>query len=387
MPAFAAVLPSRPAPRQRWPAVLGLGAAVLVLHALLIPALRPERPPRAGLGQRPPPALQVRALPARTTWPRQPGQRAEALPGAPAPAVESSVAAPPQPPPPTRPTRQRQVAVRNLDTPQAHSPRTPLTGPPAAPTGDTSAAPTPAAASEALDLADADRADATPGAPPPVYATHLPPPVLLRYALRYNGREGEATLAWRRDGGRWSLQLDGRGPAGQPLVEQASEGGVDHAGLAPERLLDRRAGRRWRAAHFRRDTGSITFSGSASAYPAWPGAQDRLSWLAQMAAILAADPAAGAVADGPAELRLFVVDAVGHGALWHFVAQGEQRVDTPLGPRPAQLWRREPPRPEGLRVEAWLDAARDHWPLQLRFTAPRSGHVFELRLAAEPASP
>jgi len=51
------------------------------------------------------------------------------------------------------------------------------------------------------------------------------------------------------------------------------------------------------------------------------------------------------------------------------------------------VWRREPSRPEGLRVEVWLDPARGHWPVQLRFTAQRSGDVFALRLLDGPLAP
>ena len=226
---------------------------------------------------------------------------------------------------------------------------------------------------------------------PPVYATRIPLPVRLRYALRYNGRTGDATLDWRHDGARYQLALEGLG-ATEALVVQASQGGFDSAGLAPERFTDRRRGGRLQAANFRRDIGRIGFSGPSLDYPAWPGAQDRLSWLAQFVAIRAAAAAsasasASAGAVGPSTTSLFVVDARGTAALWHFQPDGETWLATPLGRLATQRWRREPPRPEGLRVEVWLDAARGHWPVQLRFTALRSGDVFELRLRDEPTVP
>lgn len=234
---------------------------------------------------------------------------------------------------------------------------------------------------------------------PPVYATRIPPPVRLRYALRYNGRSGDATLDWRHDGARYQLALDGLGTT-EALVVQTSQGGFDSAGVAPERFTDRRRGGRLQAAHFRRDIGRIGFSGPAVDYPAWPGAQDRLSWLPQFVAIRAAAAAAAATATGtstatatatgdagPSATSLLVVDARGAAALWHFQPDGEAWVASPLGPLATQRWRREPPRPEGLRVEAWLDATRGHWPVQLRFTALRSGDVFELLLQDEPGVP
>ncbi|MDO9285511.1 MAG: DUF3108 domain-containing protein, partial [Aquabacterium sp.] len=267
----------------------------------------------------------------------------------------------------------------------------PAAAPPAGPDNPAAAAaePEPAAA-----LARAERAAPAPAPaaaaaaaagegdpPPPIYPTRLPPPVQLRYALRYNGHAGEALLTWQHDGERYALALDGRGAAGgRPLVAQASQGVLDATGLAPERHLDRRRGGRQQAANFRRDIGRIGFSGPAVDYPAWPGAQDRLSWLAQLAAILGAGHAAP-------EVRLFVVDARGAGGLWLLQRQPDERLATPVGEGLSQLWQRDPPRPEGLKVQVWLDAQRGHWPLQLRFTAQRSGDVFELRLLAEPQAP
>ena len=225
--------------------------------------------------------------------------------------------------------------------------------------------------------------DGGPGEPPPVYATRLPEPAQLRYALTYNGQAGEAVLTWHHDGRHFSLSLDGIGSgngAVRPLVVQASRGAVDAAGLAPERFVDRRRGGRSQAANFQRERGRIGFSGPATEHPAWPGAQDRLSWLVQLAAIRAAGEA------GP-EIRLFVADARGSAGLWRLQRQPDEALAGPDGDRMVEVWRRDPPRPEGLRVEAWLDPARSHWPVQLRFTAQRSGDVFGLRLLAGPLPP
>lgn len=218
------------------------------------------------------------------------------------------------------------------------------------------------------------------GQAPPVYPTRLPPPVLLQYALHYNGRSGEAQLAWQHDGERYRLQLSGQA-AGRPLVEQSSSGGFDAAGLAPERFVDRRHGRAAQAANFDRERGRIGFSGPAVEHPAWPGAQDRLGWVAQLAAI------AGALESWPDELRVFVVDARGAGDVWAFARQGSETIETPVGEVRALHLQRAPPSADALRVDAWIDPARGFWPARLRFTAPRSGDVFELLLAAEPGTP
>ena len=224
------------------------------------------------------------------------------------------------------------------------------------------------------------------GVAPPVYPTQIPAPARLRYALHYHGRSGEAELTWHRDDQRYRLQLRGLGvatdqPPYKPLVEQSSEGAFDAAGLAPDRFTDRRRGRGSGAANFRRDTGRITFSGPANSHPAWPGAQDRLSWLAQVTAISAA-----AANSGPplGEISIFVAGARGGADLWRFVWQGAHTADTPLGLLPAQHWRREALQPDSQQVDLWLDPARGHWPVLLRYTALRTGARFELQLAAEP---
>jgi hypothetical protein len=219
------------------------------------------------------------------------------------------------------------------------------------------------------------------GEPPPLYATRVPPPVTLHYRLRLNGRDGHAVLTWQHDGTAYRLTLDAQGAYGRPLLAQASSGGFDGHGLAPERFVDRRAGGRQRAANFQRalgqGNGRIGYSGAGHEHPAWPGAQDRLSWLAQLAAILAAAEVA------PDALRLFVADASGQAGLWQL-----QRVAD--GGADAVHWRREPPRPEGLRIDLWLPAPgtgpadRAGWPLRLVFTVPRSGHLLELVLQPPP---
>lgn len=231
---------------------------------------------------------------------------------------------------------------------------------------------------------------AAPGTPPPVYATRIPEPGQWHYTAQIGQRSGRAVLSWQHDGERYRLQLQADGPAG-PLLQQVSTGGFDAAGLAPERFTDRRRARGERAANFQRESGRITFSGPRIEYPAWAGAQDRLGWIVQLAAIASA---AGVV---PPEVALFVVDGRGVGDVWTFVNQGQVLLDTPVstaGAVPATAIPttaiatthvlREPQRAWDWRVEAWLDARQGFWPLRLRMTAPRGGAVFELQ-AVSPA--
>jgi hypothetical protein len=294
----------------------------------------------------------------------------------------AAVDAPQQPP-----TAQAAQPVRRATSDATPAAAPPTASPPArsGPAGLTAteglAGPVERPGADAAAAADPDESPA--GEPPPLYRTQLPPPAQQRYSLRLNGQVGEALLTWHHDGRHYRLTLDGRGGGGAPLLSQSSSGGVDAHGLAPDRYVDSRRGGRTQAASFRRDIGRIGYSGPPQQHPAWPGAQDRLSWLAQLAAILAAT-------DGPPPeaLRLFVTDARGHAGLWQLQRQPDTTGPTPWGDAALQHWRRQPPRPEGLLVDVWL--ARDAgspagaWPVRLRMQVPRSGDVVDLQWLAAP---
>jgi hypothetical protein len=292
------------------------------------------------------------------------------------------VAAPQRPPTAPAAQQARGATADAIPTAAAAAASSPaLSGPADLPAADGLAGPVERSAADAADAADADQGPA--GEPPPLYRTQLPPPAQQRYTLRLNGQAGEALLTWHHDGRHYRLTLDGRGGGGAPLLSQSSSGGVDAHGLAPDRYVDSRRGGRTHAASFRRDIGRIGYSGPPQQHPAWPGAQDRLSWLAQLAAILAAT-------DGPPPeaLRLFVTDARGHAGLWQLQRQPDTTGPTPWGDAALQHWRRQPPRPEGLLVDVWL--ARDAgtpagaWPVRLRMQVPRSGDVVDLQWLAAP---
>ena len=370
----------------------GLVLAVLLLHAMLLDGLVPRPPPGAGRGREALPVrpVQVRTLAARPLAPAPDlGLAAPAagrLVAAPEPAPVAAapvaaVAATPAAAAAATPLPAAQAPVAGVAAPAAAAPSraVPDTASPDIRTPDIRASDL-----RAADMAPSDRAASSSTEPPPVYPTRLPAPVQLRYALQLNGQAGEAVLDWRHDGQRYVLALEARSGRVQPLLEQVSQGGFDAAGLAPERFTDRRRGRGQRAANFRRDIGRIGFSGPQIDYPAWPGAQDRLSWWAQLAAIQAA-----AVSPLPA-ITLFVVDARGAGDWWRFVPQGEAVLETAVGRVVAQHWRRDPDaadRHDSQRTEVWLDATRGHWPVLLRTTSLRNGDVVELRLASEPGLP
>lgn len=357
---FSASLPAAPvAPRRAWRLgpLLALVLLVLGWHAWLVAWMSPGAPPapRAGTA----PVVQLRSL---------------VLPALPAQAEERTVQVvnpPPSPPPAAGRPRPVEAALQAAPMPATAE----------APPAETLPARQPITAQPGLQAADS-LAEADSGEAPPLYATRLPAPVQLHYSLRINGQAGAARLVWQHDGQRYRLSLQAEAGSGAPLLAQTSVGALDGNGLAPERFVDRRRSGPQQAANFRQDIGRIGYSGPALQHPAWPGAQDRLSWLAQVAAILAAAEAP------PAALRLFVTDARGHAGLWQLQRQPDQLGGTPWGEALLQHWQREPPRPEGLRIDLWLAAdpaaPSGLWPLRLRWLVPRSGDVAELQLLAAP---
>jgi hypothetical protein len=221
---------------------------------------------------------------------------------------------------------------------------------------------------------------AAPASTPPTYATRLPPAGAFAYELRQGGLVGRSELHWQPEAeGRWTARLHSEA-FGRPLVQWDSRGGLDAAGLAPERFVEGRRGRDLRAANFQRAAGRITFSGPPVVHPLVPGAQDRLSWLVQLAGIVEAAPEAFA-APG-AGIEVFVVGARGEGEVWRFTVQGRAPLDLPAGRVEAALHLvREAERPWDTRAEVWLDPARSHWPVRVRWSVAATDDTWEIQLA------
>lgn len=237
-------------------------------------------------------------------------------------------------------------------------------------------------------------ATAVPEAPPPaeapaihplpLYPTRLAPPVEWTYRLQRGEQQGVATLAWRPDfaaaryEARLAGEIDGRG-----VLHWSSRGALDEAGIAPERFVLREPRRGALATNFERALRRITYSGPPVAHALPDGAQDRLSWLIQLAGVVAADPprhgAPGAV------VELFVAGARGDADRWRFDALGAQAVELADGTA-IETWAyaRAPLRAYDVRVEAWLAPAWGYLPVRLRVLPTGAGRPLELLLTAAP---
>ena len=134
---------------------------------------------------------------------------------------------------------------------------------------------------------------------------HVASAVYTDLNLGYHlGVPGSGDLQWRPDGDHYTLQLNGSA-AGLNVLTQVSQGGFDAAGVAPQRFTDQRLRRSPQAANFQREAGKISFSGPSLELPLAPGVQDRLSWMIQLAAVVARvreAAAARGIELGPSEL-------------------------------------------------------------------------------------
>ena len=128
--------------------------------------------------------------------------------------------------------------------------------------------------------------------------------------------------------------------------------GSEHFGVAL-----RRRGRDRQAANFQRDAGKITFSGPTHELPLWPGVQDRLSWLVQLAGVLEAEAPQRLTG---ARTTLMVVGARGGAERWDFVVVGSETI----AERPALHLRRDTDRRHETRVDLWLDPTQGYRPLR-----------------------
>jgi hypothetical protein len=210
----------------------------------------------------------------------------------------------------------------------------------------------------------------------PVYRTTLPPPLTLTYRLRKGGWTGNGDLTWQPRGKGYQARLEGR-VMGIKVMTWVSTGAIDAAGIAPARFNDERRGKSPWSANFQRPAGPIVYANKPDQHALVPGAQDRLSWMVQVAGVASADPQR--VAKGE-RVSFFVSGARGDADVWSFQSKGPETVTTPAGSVSAVKLLREPRKPNDTRVEVWLDPARHHLPIRARLTNVQENDTLELLL-------
>lgn len=211
--------------------------------------------------------------------------------------------------------------------------------------------------------------------------TRVPPSETIQYRVQRGSLSGDGLLDWRTDTQQYQLRLEASVPLLGTIFAQASQGGFDNAGLAPTRHTERRIGRSERALTFvRRSSGQgdhVAFSTRPETTPVRPGMQDRVSWMVQLPALLAALPAGAHIGQ---QLDIDVAGVQSDVQTWHFAvteapAPGEAGL--------IKLVRQN----NGLydtRAEVWADPRRHHWLVRVRLQESRGD---PLELIARPAAP
>lgn len=310
-----------------------------------------------------------------------------ALLRAPAP-VLAPAAPPPAPKPKPAPARPR-PAPKAVPPPPAAPPPEATAEADASPAdgaeqaADAAAAPIQASAAEVAPAVELTSATAPePPEPPvaevappepvkPALKASLPPSAELNFDVARTDRDGGtwsglSTISWKQAAGAYKLSMEASVSvlvARVNLVLLNSEGTVGPSGIVPRITTEKRRGKSQTATHFGGPDGKITFSASERSYPMVPGAQDKATFLMQLAAIGRADSAQFA-----SGVELFVgeeKDANPFG----FVLVGQETINTPMGP--LATWHlARPPRPGAYnsRLDIWLAPAHNWYPVQIRNT-------------------
>ncbi len=324
-------------PSVPWRPLLGLTAAVMAIHFWLLRAApEPHRvPQRAGHAS----PLVTRTISA------PPSPEVEAPPTAMLPVPKKAARAIAAVDPAPRPLRDSTEPVRLV----------------------VAAAPLPVIAAATLPV---PHATAETHAIP--LALNIPPSVRLHYEVTAQSRglmwQASSELDWRHDGSSYEAKLELHAPM-LPARTQRSTGKITPEGLAPVRFSDK--GRREEAAHFEREKGKVSFSSNRPDAPLLAGAQDRLSVMLQLGAMIAGAPGKFRP---PATIAIQTA-GTRDAESWQFTVEGEEQLQLPGGAMKALKLIRNPRKEFDQKVELWLGPSLDYAPVRLRLTHPNGDWI------------
>lgn len=230
----------------------------------------------------------------------------------------------------------------------------------------------------AIHLIAGPRVESTAGAvpaPPAATARVIADPVRLRYqvAAQIRGIDLKATaeLVWRHDGKDYEARLETVLPLVPPRVQQSS-GQLTPEGLAPTRYAEK--ARNEEAAHFERDKGLLSFSNNQPSVTLQPGAQDRLSVMLQLGAIIGGAPER----HGPGVTIDVQTAGTRDAEVWQFSVESQEELALPGGSQKAIKLVRTPRKPFDQTVELWLAPGMDYVPVRVRLTQPNGDRLDQL---------
>jgi len=198
--------------------------------------------------------------------------------------------------------------------------------------------------------------------PPSFNIASLSGSVRLRYTVSANkfpfSLHGE--LLWHNLGDHYDVRLS-YSALGLSRA-QTSRGQIVGTGLAPLRFADKY--RSEVAAHFNYPDGKVTFSANTPDVALMTGAQDRLSVLLQLGALVASEP------ERYTPGTTLTLQTVGprDADLWLFTIEGVDTLALPGGTLQGLKLLRLPRKPYDQTVEVWLAAQLGYLPARIRIT-------------------
>jgi hypothetical protein len=208
---------------------------------------------------------------------------------------------------------------------------------------------------------------------PARYATRAPESAQLNMKVvrtepNRNPMYGVATLKWEMDDNKYRMSIE----VGLDLLFTSvhlytltSNGLVREHGLMPRTSTEERRTRAETATHFDHDGKSLSFSSSNKEVPLLDGAQDKASFIMQLAAIGNAD--ASQFSPGK-EINMQVAEER-DASVFQFLVVGEEELDTKLGKlRTWHLLRAPKPGSYNSRLDVWLAPSTGWYPVQIRNT-------------------
>ena len=357
MPFSPARKPARAPPPLR--KLIVLTAVVVVAHALVLGGMP------AGVSLLTPSAPELQPLSLSVLTPPMAPVQTPAIPPPPPPVKARKVVTPSaaqQPAPPSAATTQAPpsseeptAATEVAAAPSIAVPEAPAAVPKVETTVAAASEPTPIATPQAAPAPDVPRVKLA-------YA----PPVLLVYDGKGEERgfikyAASGELLWAPDGSRYNAHLE-ISAWGFRVRTWSSKGNLTDAGLQPLRFGDKPRGAEL-ATHFQRDKGIISFSANNPDVPLQTGAQDKLSAILQLGAIVSGEPAR--YTSG----TTIGFQAAAHRAeLWSFKVGASESLELPGGTLTALKLSKEPTVDFDQRIEVWLAPELGYMPVRLRIT-------------------
>ncbi|MDM0051343.1 DUF3108 domain-containing protein [Variovorax sp. J22R115] len=359
-------------PRPPWRALALLTLAVIAAHLALLGVT----PVSVGTRQTPldtkfTTRTIVIAPPPAAAPPAPMGEaKPQPLPAPPRPAPRPPRPAATAPEPTHEHAPQNLLAQNAIDAGEAEAPASPD-----ASDAGTSATGKGTGDSAAAEAAAANEASAAnmPGAVP----LHIPGSVRLAFAATaqvgttpMSGVFGE--LVWMQDAEHYDARLS-LTFLFKTLRRWTSTGAIGKTGIEPLRFSDTR--KTEVASHFARDQGLVIFSNNTPSVMLLAGAQDRLSVLLQLGALLAGDP----LRYPPGSV--IAVQTVGprDAEIWTFNVGEEEQLSVPAGNFTVRKLTRNPRLPFDDKVEVWLSPELAYLPVRLRLTQA-GGDFVEMQL-------